>query len=68
MSWWIKQTKKEPWVLVDKTDTTCEVEKTLKEVTRSSHCGSAVTNPTSNHEDAGSIPGLAQWVRDPVLP
>ena len=38
-----------------------------KEVFRSSRCGSAVTNPTSAHEDSGSIPGLAQWVKDPAL-
>ena len=28
----------------------------------SSHCGTVETNPTRNHEVAGSIPGLAQWV------
>ena len=34
----------------------------------SSHCGSAVANLTSIHEDAGSTPGLIQWAKDPVSP
>ena len=31
------------------------------------HCGAEETNPTSIHKNAGLIPGLPLWVRDPKL-
>ena len=41
----------------------------LKNKTRGSsrRRGAAETNPTRNHEVAGSVPGLAQWVADLAL-
>ena len=38
------------------------------EIFRSSHCGSVVTNLTGVHEDAGSSPGVTEWVKDQALP
>ena len=42
--------------------------KTKEKHSGSSHRGAMETNATRNHEVDGSIPGLAQWVKDPVLP
>ena len=40
-----------------------------KNIPRSSRRGAVETNPTMrNHEVVGSIPGLARWVEDLVLP
>ena len=45
-----------------------EFNKSKVEKNGSSRCGLVVRNLTSIHEDTGSIPGLAQWVKDPTLP
>ena len=51
--------------LRDQGETGREVITILKK--RSSHCGSMVMNPSSIHKDLSSIPGLAQWIKDPAL-
>ena len=40
---------------------------TESKLVRSSHCGAVETNLITIHEEAGSIPGLDQWVKNPAL-
>ena len=39
----------------------------LENILRNSYHGAVETSPTRNHEVAGSIPGLVQWVKGLVL-
>ena len=46
---------------------TIKKKKKRKKRFQSSRYSAVEMNPTSIHGDVGSIPGLAQWVRDMVL-
>ena len=44
------------------------LETSIKNASRTSHCGSVEMNLTSILEGVGLIPGLTEQVKDPALP
>ena len=55
-------------VLATKCVTSLHIGDSIKTLLKgSSRHGSVVMNPTRIHEDAGLIPGLTLWIKDPVL-
>ena len=62
-----KQNNGEPFELFSDTTSQLRHLQKIKKQLGSSHCGTLETNLTSIHEVAGSIPGLAQWIKDLVF-
>ena len=60
----IHQREKEPYLLLYNNDKVMKL--SLKEEGGVPVVAQCLTNPTRNHEVAGSIPALSQWVNDPA--